>query len=153
MRRFPDAMLVAVCVGLCLAAMSGRAMASCAVWVGALALGDYDPSSPAVVMRGYDIEVRCEGGDLQFELSFGQSATTGTIEARAMRHGFRPDLLRYNLYQDPGGARVWGDSGTGIATGATSRGHAVVPVFTRIEPLQDVWIGDYHDEVVLTVLP
>jgi len=138
---------------LCLCAASEPALASCAVWADALVLGGYDPSSPAAVVQGYEIEVRCDGGDLQFELSLGQSATSGTVDARAMRHAFHPDLLRYNLYQDASATRLWTDRGAGLVSGTTSRGRARVPVFARIEPLQDAWVGDYHDEVVLTVLP
>lgn len=143
--------LIASAIALGMAAPA--ASAACAVWASGLALGGYDPSDPVAVVQGYDIEVRCDAGELQFELALGQSATSGTIEPRAMRHAFRPETLHYNLYQDAAAARIWGDDGSRSVQGTTAHGRATVPVYVRIDPLQDVWIGDYHDEVVLTVLP
>jgi spore coat protein U-like protein len=152
-RRRPDPHFAGLVLAVCMLAGSGRASAACTIWAGALVLGNYDPSTPAVVVQGYDIELRCDAGELQFELALGPSATSGSVEARAMQHAFRPAILRYNLYQDAAATRLWTDRGAGMLVGATLRGRAVVSVHARIEPLQDAWVGDYHDDVVLTVLP
>lgn len=134
-------------------AATGAAQAQCSVWVAAIPVGDYDPSSDAAVVLGSDIEVRCDEESVQISLGFGPSATSGSVVDRRMRHGYRGDQLRYNLYQDQSATRLWGDAESTTVLRTTERGSATMQVFARIAPRQDVWVGSYQDEVVLTVLP
>ncbi len=150
--RHNSVMAVLLAVVLVLAA-SGVASAQCSVWAAAIPVGDYDPSSDAAVVLGSDIEVRCDRDSVQVSLSFGPSATSGSVLDRRMRHAYRAEYLRYNLYQDQSATRLWGDSDATALLRTTERGRTILQVFARIDPRQDVWVGDYHDEVVLTVLP
>ena len=56
---------------IALGAATPSASATCAVWASGLALGGYDPSDPVAVVQGYDIEVRCDAGELQFYIGIG----------------------------------------------------------------------------------
>jgi spore coat protein U-like protein len=145
--------MAAQLVGVIALAMTGVACAQCSVWVAAIPVGDYDPSSDAAVVLGSDIDVRCDQDSVQISLSIGPSATSGSVVDRRMRHGHRAEFLRYNLYQDQNATRLWGDTDSTALLRTTERGRVIVQVFARIDPRQDVWVGDYHDEVVLTVLP
>jgi spore coat protein U-like protein len=142
--------MIALLLGV---AASGPANAQCSVWVASIPVGDYDPSSDATRVLGSDIEVRCDQDSVQLSLSLGPSSTSGSVADRRMRHGYRPDELRYNLFQDQSATRLWGDTDATAVVRTSDRGRINVQVFARIAPRQDVWVGDYRDDVVLTVLP
>jgi spore coat protein U-like protein len=131
----------------------GVAHAGCTVWATPIPIGDYDASAAEAVIMSADIEVRCDDSGIDFDLAFGPSAVSGSVVDRRMRHVFRADTLRYNLYHDPHAMRLWGDSDATMFSGTAVRGLTLVQVFARIDPGQDVWVGEYSDEVVLTVLP
>lgn len=153
MSRCIDRAVALALAALVALAAAGPAQASCSVWVAAIPVGEYDPSSDAAVVLGSDIEVRCDEDTVQLTLSLGPSATSGSVVDRRMRHASRPDQLRYNLFIDQSATRLWGDTETTSLVRTTERGRTHVQVFARISPRQDVWVGEYQDEVVLTVLP
>lgn len=140
-------------VALLALACSGVADAGCTVWAMPIPVGEYDASSAEAVITSADIELRCDEGEARFNLAFGPSSVSGSIVDRRMRHAFRPDTLRYNLYHDQHVVRLWGDSDATMSSGVAVGGLALVRVFVRIDPGQDAWVGEYSDEVVLTVLP
>lgn len=134
-------------------ACSGFADAGCTVWAMPIPVGEYDASSAEAVITSAEIEVRCDEGEAQFNLAFGPSSVSGSIVDRRMRHAFRSDTLRYNLYHDQHVVRLWGDSDAMMSSSVAVGGLALVRVFVQIDPGQDAWVGEYSDDVVLTVLP
>ena len=154
MRRSTDPVAAMFAVAaLAALACSGVAHAGCTVWATPIPVGDYDASVAEAVIMSADIEVRCDESGVNFNLAFGPSAVSGSVVDRRMRHGFRADTLRYNLYHDSHAMRLWGDSDATMSSGTAVHGLTLVQVFARIDPGQDVWVGEYSDEVVLTVLP
>ncbi len=129
------------------------AHAGCTVWATPIPVGDYDPSAAEAAIISADIELRCDESGVNLDLAFGPSAVSGSVVDRRMRHAFRADTLRYNLYQDPHALRLWGDSEATMSSRTAVRGPTFVQVFARIAPGQDAWVGEYSDEVMLTVLP
>lgn len=154
MRRSTDpSVAVFAIVLLASLACCGIAHAGCTVWATPIPVGDYDASAAEAVIMSADIELRCDESGVNFSLAFGPSAVSGSVVDRRMRHAFRADTLRYNLYHDPHAMRLWGDSDATMSSGTAGGGLTLLQVFARIDPGQDVWVGEYSDEVVLTVLP
>jgi len=128
---------------------------SCSILnVSSVRYGGYDVFSPNPVDSAGLVSFRCTeivtGDLLSIQLSRGDAAR---FMPRAMRH--RGSLLEYNLYLDAARTIVWGDgtSGTSAYTVHPTEGELVsVPIYGRIPPRQNVEIGPYHDDVVLTVL-
>ena len=153
MRRSDRNRAIFAAVALVCLPCASLAHAGCTVWATPIPVGDYDPSAAEAAVISADIELRCEESGVNLDLAFGPSAVSGSVIDRRMRHGFRADTLRYNLYQDPHALRLWGDSEATMSSRTAVRGPTFVQVFARIEPGQDVWVGEYSDEVMLTVLP
>jgi spore coat protein U-like protein len=112
--------------------------------------GTYSPRSPEPLDSVSTILYRCPGiGSVRMELSRGNG---GSFQ-RTMR--VRDTVMQYNLYLDAGHSRIWGDgsSGTGVfMAGPTGNGAEKVSVFGRIPPGQRVRIGEYSDQIVVTML-
>ena len=99
-----------------------------------------DPSGSISV--GYEIELGAGG--------------SGNILGRRMSSGF--DTLNYNLYTNNARNNVWGNGVTGDSVSNSfnltngnptrSRSHNV---FGRIPPLQDVSVGSYSDNLLVTI--
>lgn len=154
--------LLALLVGTTLSCAQAQ---TCTVVVTPLAFGAYTSPQGPRVDSSATVQVRCTPAYLllacrvpyTLSLSAGQ-APTGS--SRQLSAGL--GLLRYDLYSDAARTVAWGDGG---ASGATvsgtittgllgllclqgSRNHTV---YGRIPAAQNVPVGAYQDQVVLTV--
>jgi spore coat protein U-like protein len=66
------------------------------------------------------------------------------------------ERLNYNLYLDPTRRIVWGDGSGGTeyysVSNPPNNTTVVVPVYGRINPLQDVSAGTYSDVIEVKIL-
>ena len=73
-------------------------------------------------------------------VTMGPSAVAGSIAERRMR-GAGGDELRYNIFQDQRGARIWGDGAAGGSAAIVSgRKDITLEMYGIVPPRQDVRI-------------
>ena len=142
-----------------------HAGADCAIGSASLSFGDYAPALSTPDDTAVTVTVTCRyvapgttSVNYRVSLSEGLNATSAT--ARRMAAG--PDLLAYNVYDDPARTRVWGSGsgGTTVASGSMTVGPGVGNgtrtathvIYGRIPPLLDVEPGSYFDTLVLTLI-
>jgi spore coat protein U-like protein len=112
---------------------------------GAYSVLDQNPNTNGVG----SITVHCQNGNGSSEvtLSTGQSNSYGT---RVMKNG--ANTLNYNLYTSATRNVVWGDhtgaSGTVFADG---NHETILSIYGKIPAGQDVAVGVYTDNIVVTV--
>lgn len=125
-----------------------RAAPSCRVTVlGDVAFGTYDVFSPAARHSTMRIKVDCPPGAApQIAISRGSAPSYSARELRSGR-----EVLRYNLYVDPGHQQVWGDGTEGTRMPGVRSGNTDVTVYARLPAGQDVAPGTYSDTLVITV--
>jgi len=134
--------------GLLVAATVTR---SCQLEAGPLTFGSYDPvaNHATVPLDGETImTVTCtKGTPAAIALGAGGNGTAGQ---RFMTSG--PNLLGYDLYQDPSRGQRWGDSPAEMLTLRASNGDPQsIYIYGRVPPNQDVPVGSYADTIVATV--
>ena len=123
---------------------------------GALAFGNYDPTSASPTTGSSQISVNCTKGDV-YTIALNYGANGGSAANRIMSDG-AGNNLNYNLYTDSGYTLVWNstcgagnncDGGTGAGPGA---GNAqTYTVNGQIAAGQNVPAGSYSDTITLTV--
>jgi spore coat protein U-like protein len=140
--------LAGVLTALISAPAIGAGAESCRVTVhGDVAFGTYDVFSVTARHATMRIRLDCpRSAAPQIAISRGNSPTFGARELRSGR-----DVLRYNLFVDPGHRVVWGDGTDGSRMPAVASGNAEVTVYARMSPGQDVAPGTYTDTLVVTV--
>ncbi len=136
-------------------AASGSAIgASCSITtVPTLGFPNYDVFAIAATTTSQTAKFHCDN-DVNITVGIGKSSTSGTIATRQMSAG-GTDRLNYNIYKNAGFSVLWGD-GTAGTTGlvvSTNNQNASVPIFGKIDPGQNVSVGNYADTVVLSVSP
>lgn len=134
--------------------VSATVLTSCTVTPGALAFGNYDPTSATATDATASIVVLCTAGTaytLALDAGQGSGATPA---ARKMTRVSAADLLSYSIYNDSGRTTNWGNtSGTGALTGTSSL-VSLTQTFTaygRIPVSQAVPAGAYTDSVTVTL--
>lgn len=134
---------------------SGSAIgASCSITtVPTLGFPNYDVFNLAATTTSQTAKFHCNN-DVSLTIGIGKSTTSNSIANRQMSAG-GANRLNYNIYKNAGFSQLWGD-GTAGTTGlivGTSNKNANVPIFGKIDPGQDVVVGNYSDTVVLSVNP
>lgn len=143
---------------------SARAAAGCSIFSSTLNFGNYDVLSPAPTDSTTTILIICvrnpPPGNETISYTLSLSVGAGSYAARRLSNG--PSTIQYNLYTSPAMtlATVWGN-GTGGSTvvGATlprlTGGNpiqlATHTIYGRLPPGQDVPVGTYTGNVVLTM--
>lgn len=136
---------------------SAIAQASCTVSSAGVAFGSYSPpgaQSTTPLDAASTVNYLCNRRlPVVITLSTGQY---GTYAARQMaRLGMTSDRLEYNLYLDAARTAVWGDQSLGAGhyyTGTSRRNRTVsVPIYGRVPAGQDAVVGNYADQVVMTI--
>ena len=134
---------------------SGSAIgASCSITsVPTLGFPNYDVFNLAATTTSQTAKFRCDN-DVNITIGIGKSSTSNSIANRQMSAG-GADRLNYNIYKNAGFTLLWGDgtAGTTALVVATNNQNANVPIFGKIDPGQDVTVGNYSDTVVLSVNP
>lgn len=124
------------------------AWSACSVSTPGLDFGNYDPLSGQNTDSAGTIAVNCS---LDSPYSLALSTGAGTYANRKMTAGTQP--LTYNLYTGPARIFVWGD-GTGSTATVSGVGSGIttnVTVYGRIPALQNVRVGHYVDNIVVTI--
>ena len=121
--------------------------ASCTLNGGTLDFGDYrtEESKEGRARISY----RCpEGMEINLSLSPGRQPEG---QERAMVRDGGRNVLRYQLYKDSGGSRIWGDQGDALTIASTPEDEGTVDVFGEIPAGQSAPPGTYRDTVVITL--
>lgn len=134
--------------------VSATVLTACSVTPGALAFGNYDPTSATAKDATASIGVTCTAGTaytLGLDAGAGSGATT---TARKMTLVAGSATLNYAIYNDSGRTTNWGNtSGTGALTGTSSL-VSLTQTFTaygRIPVSQTATAGAYADTVTVTL--
>jgi spore coat protein U-like protein len=128
-----------------------RAAPPCNVSVaGTLAFGTYDVFATTALDTSAILTLNCPAGGptLYVTISKGNSAS---YAARELRSG--SDVLRYNLFLDPGRTQVWGDGTEASSVWYPPKKNAQTTIWGRVPAAQDVAGGSYGDTLVITVFP
>lgn len=136
--------------------VNAEVVRDCRIQVAPLAFGNYDPvgiNRTQPLDASTTIEVTCTRGTISIVfMTLGRYANRiggSTGSARGML-GPLGRLLEYYLYRDASRTERWGASGLKLAA-APSSAPRVFTVFGRIVPGQDVPVGNYEDEVVVSL--
>jgi len=142
--RAPHHLLAAV-----LAALASNAWSACGVNAQGVNFGNYDPFGRNNLDGAGNIAVTC---DLGVTYTIALSSGGGTYAARVMANG--PHSLRYNLYADASRMVVWGDGNgsTVIVSGSGTATATNVTIYGRIPAAQNAHVGNYSDNVIVTVI-
>lgn len=134
--------------------VSATVLTACNVTPGALAFGNYDPTSATARDATASIVVVCTAGTaytLGLDAGSGSGATT---TARKMTLVAGSATLNYAIYNDSARTTNWGNtSGTGALTGTSSL-VSLTQTFTaygRIPVSQTATAGAYADTVTVTL--
>lgn len=122
--------------------------AVCSLNVIGINFGLYDVFSPTPLDGTGTIDVSCDARTA-FIVSFSTGLST-SYTARQMAYGI--NRLNYNLYRNAARNRVLGD-GTGnteVFSLNNARNRSFT-VYGRIPPQQNVYVGSYTDNVIVTV--
>ncbi len=143
-----------IAVILIIVPWSGTAEAAdCTVNTSGINFGIYDPLGTSNLDSIGTITIRCTG-KVNVTVSIGPSPNTGGFNPRAMKIGSGTSLLNYNLYTTSARTQIWGDGTQGTATvsGLAPRNKDLpLSVYSRVPPGQDVTVGSYSENVVVTI--
>lgn len=138
-------------------AVTATVVNSCAInSAGALAFGNYDPTSAVNTTGSSTINVNCTKGDV-YTIALNYGANGGSAANRIMTDG-SGDNLNYNLYTNSVYTLVWNstcgganncDGGTGAGPGVGNQ--QTYTVYGQIGAGQNVPAGSYSDTITLTV--
>lgn len=153
----------AACALLAGVAAAPAGAASCSLSVGALNFGAYDVFAGGDLAANADVVVSCRrvAGDpvpvlVGYEVALS-TGSAGSYVQRRMQSGVNG--LGYNLYTSNNYSQVWGNgSGStrtvsglflfGSSTAPSTRRHTM---YGRVPARQDVAVGTYADNVLVTV--
>lgn len=123
--------------------------------VTSLNFGGYDSESAMPLTSTAVLRVSCPRiVSRQITVTVGPSSVTGSINDRRLRRLGGSDELRYNVYQDQRGTRVWGDGTTGGSPLVTTvRGDETIELYGIVDAGQDAAEGVYGDALRITVMP
>jgi spore coat protein U-like protein len=123
---------------------------------GNVAFGSYNPLSanPPLDSTG-SFSIQCNyNPSRNVTISIGTSLYSGGFNPRKMKNSGSADLLNYNLYTTSARTVIWGDGTQGTSTVSQVCLRNVVYPFTiygRVPASQDVGVGTYSDQVVITI--
>jgi spore coat protein U-like protein len=118
--------------------------------VSPVSFGVYDVFSESSNNNGIgSITIKChdKGSSYKVQLSTGQSNTYST---RVMISG--TNRMNYNLYTSASRTLVWGDGTEGSSEmGLNKNSKSILNIFGKIPANQDLAVGIYFDNIVVTV--
>ena len=129
---------------------------SCSITlVPTLGFPNYDVFAAAPTTTSQIAKFNCNNKTVTMVIGVGQSATSNSIANRQMAQTAGSGRLNYNIYKDGGYSALWGDgtAGTSALVVNTSKKNTSVPIYGKIDPGQDVPVGNYNDTVILSVNP
>jgi spore coat protein U-like protein len=119
----------------------------CTMTVTDVNFGTYDTFSDFDVNITGGITVRCNQST---PYTISLSAGSGSYLARHMTNSVF--TLSYNLYLDPQRITIWGNGsgGTGIVSDSGTGGNYTI--YGQVPARQNVYVGNYSDTVIVTVV-
>jgi spore coat protein U-like protein len=141
---------------------AGFAATSCTMALTPIAFGNYDAFVSTARDTSGTIVVTCTrsgGPSPTVTIAIGPGMYGGSTSTRKMKQNGGGDLLSYNLFQDAARTVLWGDIvGTNafrqfLAVPNKGSAQLTATIFGRIPAGQDVSIGTYSDNVLVSVLP
>ena len=142
MRAFHQGLTALGIAALCAPAWAVQ----CNVNVQGISFGAYDTFDNQGRDSTANIGVNC---DVAIAYAIALSPGSDSYASRSMTSG--ADRLRYNLYTDASRTTVWGDGTSGSLTVAGFATPANHVVYGRIPARQNVRIGNYSDNITVTV--
>ena len=128
-----------------------KAEAACTLSATAVAFGTYDVFQAGPTDSTGTIVYRCGPSDHDIRIAIS-AGTSGTYTNRTLKSS--TDDLLYNLYYN-GLTQVWGDGSGGTTTyfikNPPNNQDVTLVVFGRLTAGQDVGVGSYSDDVVVTL--
>lgn len=121
--------------------------AVCSVSSQGLVFGTYDTFSSQSLESAGNIDISC---DSLATYSIALSTGSGSFLQRTMVFGSR--VLNYNLFTDAARTIVWGDGTGSTATVSGVTGStASHSVYGRVPARQNAYVGNYSDNVTITI--
>lgn len=119
---------------------------TCHISTPGLAFGNYDVFNSVSTNGTGTINVSC---DAPTNYTIALSAGQGTFAARTMMNGRNP--LGYNMYSNLSYTTVWGDGSAGTVTVTGITATPTQTVYGRIPAQQNLPIGNYSDNIMMTL--
>jgi spore coat protein U-like protein len=141
-RAAPTWILAATLLGASLPARSDN----CSVSATGVDFGSYDVFSTVHSDGAGSVSVSC---DAARSYSIAISSGNGSYASRWMASGAHQ--LAYNLYREASRSTIWGDGTGGSAVVSASGTGATHTVYGRIPSRQNVYAGNYSDNIVVIV--
>ncbi len=133
--------------------LSNAVNASCTVSTTSMNFGNYDVfASTATTGTGF-ITLSCAPG-ANVTIGIGASTNSGGFYPRMLQNDSLADTLNYNLYTSATMIQVWGDGANGTITvnfTNVKKNNSPITIYGKIDPLQNVSIGSYSDQLVVTI--
>lgn len=127
--------------------MMTDASAACSLSVQGVNFGSYDVFNVTPTDSTGNIDVACTVRT-NFTVTLGTGA--GTYSSRQARYGARS--LHYNLFRNAARTRIWGDGTAGTVVQSANARVRNFTVYGRIPAQQNVYAGNYSDNVIVTVI-
>lgn len=138
---------IAYVLGGVLWLMSHNVWAACTIVVQPVLFGNYDIFNSAPLSSTGLIDVTCDSVADTYAIAL--SAGIGSYSQRKMMNGgYRLD---YNLYVDSGHTLIWGDGTAGTSLVNGSGLFTSFSIYGLVPALQSVHVGNYTDNLVVTV--
>jgi len=128
----------------------------CSVTTTPVSFGSYDVFSPAPSDTIGTIFVSCNNPEkkaMPVTISINRGSS-GSFNPRQMRLAGGSDRMNYYLFLDPSRTTLWGDGSGGSSTVTRMIEKTIplsVPVYGRIPARQNLRVGAYGDNLVVTV--
>lgn len=111
--------------------------------------GQYDGTNNQPTTGMGTLRLQCPGPAL-VRLSAGMHSQGG-FATRMLASAERSDLIRYNLYLDPTGIRIWGDGAANTFVQHVPSGNSDLQIYAVVPGGQHVGVGSYHDMITVIV--
>jgi len=128
----------------------------CSVTTTPVSFGSYDVFSPAPIDTIGTIFVSCNNPEkkaMPVTISINRGSS-GSFNPRQMRLAGGSDRMNYYLFLDPSRTTLWGDGsgGTSIVTRIIEKTAPLnIPIYGRVPARQNLRVGAYSDQLIVTV--
>lgn len=122
---------------------------SCQTTATGVAFGQYDAITNQPTTGMGTIRLNCPSPAV-VRLSAGMHSQGG-FATRILASADRSDHVRYNLYLDPMGIRIWGDGAANTFVQQVPNGNSDLQIYAVVPGGQRIGAGSYHDMITVIV--
>ena len=122
---------------------------SCQTTATGVTFGQYDAITNQPTTGMGIIRLNCPSPAV-VRLSAGMHSQGG-FATRMLASADRPDHVRYNLYLDPMGIRIWGDGAANTFVQQVPSGNSDLQIYAVVPGGQRAGAGSYHDMITVIV--